>query len=280
MNQSDTPALVSLVGAGPGDPELLTLRAVRRLSQADAVIHDRLVSSAVLDYCRLGCRRIDAGKSSARHTMPQEDINQLLIDLALSGQRIVRLKGGDPFVFGRGGEEAQALVQAGIPFEVVPGVSSAFAAAAVAGIPVTHRGIATAVTVVTGHTRAGGGDVDWQAYARVPGTLVVLMAVENLAEVVHKLLTYGRPADQAAAMIESATTPFQRVVYAALGQIIDVAAQQQVRAPAVLVVGDTVALGQQLGWCFPLTSPAVQPSDGAQQADAEMSSVFSLMATR
>lgn len=262
IRNQTTHGLVSLVGAGPGDPDLLTIRAVRRLEQAEVVVHDRLVGSATLEYCRATCRRIDVGKASGRHTLAQDQINQLLVALGRAGQRVVRLKGGDPFLFGRGGEEALALAQAGVPFEVVPGVSSALAVPAVAGIPVTHRGLAAAVTVVTGHTQPGSDGADWAALARVPGTLVVLMAVENLAEVVSQLLQHGRSTTEAAAMIESGTTAAQRVVYAPLGQIVETAVAVQVRPPAILVVGPTTELGKQLGWCYPLTgaSATEQPT--------------------
>jgi uroporphyrin-III C-methyltransferase / precorrin-2 dehydrogenase / sirohydrochlorin ferrochelatase len=236
--------LVSLVGAGPGAADLLTLRAVERLGAADIVVHDRLVSEAVLERAAPSAERIDVGKSPGGRGATQADINTLLIDLARAGRRVVRLKGGDPFVFGRGGEEVLALAQAGIPFEVVPGISSALAAPAAAGIPVTHRGLSASVTVVNGH------DVeqhDWHALARAGGTLVFLMAVEHLEPIVERLLAHGRAVNEPAALIESATLPSQRVLAAPLAEIAAQARLVEVAPPAVLVVGPTAALVDELG---------------------------------
>jgi uroporphyrin-III C-methyltransferase len=247
-SQRASVGLVSLVGAGPGDPVLLTLKGLRRLQEADAVVFDRLVSAKILGYCRPGVERYAVGKAAGHHSRPQEEINALLIGLAREGRRVVRLKGGDPFVFGRGGEEVLALAQAGISYEVIPGVSSALAAPAAAGIPVTHRGIASSVTIATGHARvSGGGDEhDWSALAKVRGTLVFLMAVENLEHIVANLLANGRPADESAAMVQSGTTPDQRTVRGSLGEIVSVARSGGIVAPAVLVVGETVALAEAL----------------------------------
>ncbi|HEX5416067.1 MAG TPA: siroheme synthase CysG [Chloroflexota bacterium] len=239
---------VSLVGAGPGDPELLTLKAARRLAEAEVVVYDRLVSREILALCQ-GAELIDVGKEPGKHDVPQEGINALLVQLAKSGKRVVRLKGGDPFVFGRGGEEAIALAAAGIPCEIVPGISSAIAVPAAAGIPVTHRAVAPSVTVLTGHGRAGDApDHDWGAVARMRGTLVFLMAVENLSRIVGQLIAHGRAADEPAALVQSGTTPEQRVVSAPLGHIVPAAREAGITSPAVLVVGDTVRLaGQILG---------------------------------
>jgi uroporphyrin-III C-methyltransferase / precorrin-2 dehydrogenase / sirohydrochlorin ferrochelatase len=235
--------LVSLVGAGPGDPELLTLRALRRLQAADAVVHDRLVSPEVLAYAPRHAARYDVGKSAGGHGSSQADIEALLVELGHTGQRVVRLKGGDPFVFGRGGEEALALARAGVPFEVVPGVSAALAAPAAAGIPVTHRGLSSSVTVATGHTAHAH---DWAALASVGGTLVFLMAVEHLDEIVEHLLAHGRPADEPAAIVHWATTPRQQTVLAPLSGIVDAARAATIEPPAVLVVGPTAALSGRL----------------------------------
>jgi uroporphyrin-III C-methyltransferase/precorrin-2 dehydrogenase/sirohydrochlorin ferrochelatase len=235
--------LVSLVGAGPGDPELLTVRAVRRLQAADAVVHDRLVTQDVLAYAPEHVERFDVGKTP-HHTGPsQADIQLLLIRLGREGKRVVRLKGGDPLVFGRGGEEALALARAGVPFEIVPGISAALAAPAAAGIPVTHRGLSGSVTIATGH---GGQPHDWQALARSAGTLVFLMAVEHLEEIVERLLVHGRPADEPAALVRWATTPQQTSLVATLGTIAEAARRAALKPPAVLIVGATAALSSEL----------------------------------
>jgi len=236
--------LVSLVGAGPGDPDLLTLRAVRRLQAADVVVHDRLVSQAVLDLAAPGAERIDVGKRAGGRGASQTSINALLVDLGQRGRRVVRLKGGDPFVFGRGGEEALALAQAGIDFEVVPGISSALAAPAAAGIPVTHRGLSASVTIVNGHD---ADEHDWPALARGRGTLVFLMAVEHLESIVERLLTSGRSPSEPAALVAQATLPAQRVLTAPLVDIARRARLVGLEPPAVLVVGPTAALVDKLG---------------------------------
>jgi uroporphyrin-III C-methyltransferase/precorrin-2 dehydrogenase/sirohydrochlorin ferrochelatase len=235
--------LVSLVGAGPGDPELLTLRAVQRLQHADVVVHDRLVGQAVLEYASKTAERIDVGKTPGGGGPTQTQITTLLIDLGRQGRRVVRLKGGDPFVFGRGGEEALALARAGVAFEVVPGLSSALAAPAAAGIPVTHRGLSASMTLVNGHDAE---QHDWTALARSGGTLVFLMAVEHLEAIAERLMAHGRPMDEPAAVIASATTPRQRVVVESLSGIAGAARAAGVEAPAVLVVGPTVGLADQL----------------------------------
>jgi uroporphyrin-III C-methyltransferase len=232
-------ALVSLVGAGPGDPELLTLRALRRLQAADAVVYDRLVGEGVLEFAAPTAERIDVGKTPGGGGPTQAEINALLVDLGRHGRRVVRLKGGDPFVFGRGGEEALALARAGVPFEVVPGVSSALAAPAAAGIPVTHRGLSASVTIVNGHD---ADQHDWSALARSAGTLVFLMAVEHLEEIVGLLLMHGRPADEPAAVVQWATTPRQRLAAARLSDIAAAARSAGLEPPAVLVVGPTASL--------------------------------------
>ncbi|MBV9328758.1 MAG: uroporphyrinogen-III C-methyltransferase [Chloroflexi bacterium] len=241
---AESRGVVSLVGAGPGDPDLLTLRAVQRLRVADVVVHDRLVSDAVLAHASPTAERIDVGKRPGAHGATQSDINALLVDLARQGRRVVRLKGGDPFVFGRGGEEALALAAAGVDFEIVPGISSALAAPAAAGIPVTHRGLSASVTVVNGHDAA---QHDWRALARGGGTLVFLMAVEHLETIVERLLAHGRSPEEPAALVEWATLPQQRVLAAPLAEIATQARLDQFEPPAVLVVGPTAALVGELG---------------------------------
>jgi uroporphyrin-III C-methyltransferase/precorrin-2 dehydrogenase/sirohydrochlorin ferrochelatase len=236
--------LVSLVGAGPGDPELLTLRAVRRLQAAEAIVHDRLVSTAVLEYAHPAAERFDVGKTPGGAGCTQSEINALLVKLGRAGKRVVRLKGGDPFVFGRGGEEALALARAGVTCEVVPGISAALAAPAAAGIPVTQRGLSGSVTIANGHDAQ---QHDWSALARGRGTLVFLMAVEHLEEIVDNLLVHGRAADEPAAVVQWATTPHQRLVSAPLAGIAVATRAAGLAPPAVLVVGPTAALSAELG---------------------------------
>ncbi|HSL74883.1 MAG TPA: uroporphyrinogen-III C-methyltransferase [Ilumatobacteraceae bacterium] len=223
---------VALVGAGPGDPDLLTLKAARLLGAAEVVVHDALVGDGVLALIPANAERIDVGKRPGRPT-PQEMISTLLVELGRQGKRVVRLKGGDPFVFGRGGEEAEALVLAGVPFEVVPGITSSVAAPAAAGIPVTHRGVSAAFTVVTGHRRHGEPDVDWQALARVGGTIVILMGVSQRAVIAAELMAGGLEASTPVAAIESATTDAQVVGRWTLGEL----AMADIESPAVIVVG-------------------------------------------
>ena len=242
-SRDSQPGLVSLVGAGPGDPDLLTLRAVQRLQAADVVVFDRLVSAEVLAYARPDAERLDVGKAPGGRGWTQAEINAVLEKLAREGRQVVRLKGGDPFVFGRGGEEALALARAGVPFEIVPGISAALAAPAAAGIPVTHRGLSGSVTIVNGH------DPDqhaWSALARGGGTLVFLMAVEHLEEIVEALLANGRPADEPSAIVQWATTSRQRVVSGSLTEIAVRARAAGLAAPSVLVVGPTAALAAEL----------------------------------
>ena len=253
MNARPAPlGFVSLVGAGPGDPELVTLRGVRRLQQADAVVHDRLVSQDLIGFCRPDVERYDVGKSPKQPGCTQDDINNLLVRLARIGRRVVRLKGGDPFVFGRGGEEALALLMAGVPFEIVPGISSGLAVPAVAGIPVTQRGIASSVTIATGHVQEGHsrGDHDWSALARLSGTLVFLMAVENLEHIAQQLLSHGRDPREPAALVQDGTTVGQVIVSAPLTDVVQVARDAGIVPPAVLVVGPSVALADEIGARF------------------------------
>jgi uroporphyrin-III C-methyltransferase len=227
---------VALVGAGPGDPDLLTLKAARLLATAEVVVHDALVGEGVLALIPASAERIDVGKRPGRST-PQEMISALLVELGRQGRRVVRLKGGDPFVFGRGGEEAAALSDAGVPFEVVPGITSSVAAPAAAGIPVTHRGVAAAFSVVTGHRRAGEPDVDWRSLAKVGGTIVVLMGVSQRATIAAELMAGGLAATTPVAAIESATTDAQVVGRWTLADL----AEADVHSPAVIVIGAVAA---------------------------------------
>jgi uroporphyrin-III C-methyltransferase len=227
---------VSLVGAGPGDPDLLTVKAVRLLAAADVVVHDALVGDGVLALVPESAERIDVGKRPGR-PIPQEMISALLVELGRQGKQVVRLKGGDPFVFGRGGEEAQALAEADVPFDIVPGISSSVAAPAAAGIPVTHRGVSAAFTVVTGHRRSGEPDIDWRSLAAVGGTIVVLMGVAQRAEIAAELMAGGLDPATPVAAIESATTDAQVVGRCTLAQL----ARADVLSPAVIVIGAVAA---------------------------------------
>jgi uroporphyrin-III C-methyltransferase len=239
---------VSLVGAGPGDPELISVKGLRRLRAADVVVYDALVGAELLDEARPEGLLLHVGKRGGQPAPSQESINALLVAHARAGRRVVRLKGGDPFVFGRGGEEAEALAAAGVAWEIVPGVSSAIAAPAAAGIPITHRELASSFAVVTGHARAGQADTrhDWGALARID-TLVVLMGVGQLATIAGRLLAAGRAAETPAAAVQWGTTSAQQTVVATLATIADAVARAGLGAPATLVIGDVVGLRERLG---------------------------------
>jgi uroporphyrin-III C-methyltransferase len=242
---------VALVGAGPGDPGLLTLRAAELLGQADVVLVDRLVHPDVLKHCRAGVEVVDVGKTSWTGTAPrQEEINAQLVAHAQDGRRVVRLKGGDPFVFGRGSEEAQALVDKGIDFQVVPGISSALAAPAYAGIPVTARGYTQDVCVVTGHLdpEDPASRVRWQALATGPGTLVVLMGHDRLPLLTRSLIRFGRDKDTPAACIQQGTLDDQRVVVSTLEHLAEEVTAAGLRAPVATVIGEVVRLRETLRW--------------------------------
>jgi uroporphyrin-III C-methyltransferase len=241
---------VFLVGAGPGDPELITLKGLRCLRKADVVVFDRLICPDLLDEAPPQAQRVFVGKEPGHHSTKQEEINALLIKHALQDQLVVRLKGGDPFVFGRGGEEALALAYAGIPFEIVPGVSSAIAVPAYAGIPVTHRDLASSVTIVTGHGRStsASSDVNWEALASLGGTLVILMGVETLSDITRRLLEGGLPSDTPAAVIQQGTVSEQRVVRDTVVEIAKCARKANIKSPAVIVIGAVVALSDPLAW--------------------------------
>ncbi|MCX7915712.1 MAG: uroporphyrinogen-III C-methyltransferase [Verrucomicrobiae bacterium] len=241
---------VYLVGAGPGDPGLITVRGVECLQRAEVVVYDKLANPVLLQYAPASAERIYAGKDPQKHTLTQEEINQLLIDRARAGRTVVRLKGGDPVVFGRGSEEAEALRAAGIEYELVPGVSSAIAGPMYAGIPVTHRGLATAFLVVTGHEdpTKESPQVDWEQVARFFGTRVILMGVERIGAIASELMRHGLAADTPVAMVQDATLPRQRVVTGTLATIAEVAEREQIRPPAITVVGDVVRLREVLAW--------------------------------
>jgi uroporphyrin-III C-methyltransferase len=240
---------VYLIGAGPGDPELITVKGLRYLHAADVVLYDRLISMELLAETRPGAELIFVGKEAGCHSLAQEQINALLIYHAQRNGIVVRLKGGDPFVFGRGGEEAQALVDAHIPFEIIPGISSAIAAPAYAGIPVTHREYTSSVTIVTGHEgHSASPAVNWEALAALGGTLVILMGVKALPHFTQKLIAYGMDAQTSAAVIQEGTTPRQRVVIGTLATIAERALAEGLSAPALTIIGSVVTTREDLDW--------------------------------
>ncbi len=240
--------IVYLVGAGPGDPGLLTVRARDLLATADVVVIDALVSSEIAAQIRPGARVVNVGKRASSHTLPQQQINQLLIDEAKAGRRVVRLKGGDPFVFGRGGEEAEELAAAGIPFEVVPGISSAIAGPAYAGIPVTHRAHATSLTIVTGHESEGSTGVNWPFVAKSNGTLVFLMGLSQIGSISASLIEHGMAPSTKIAVISRATTARQQTVIGTLKTIEPLVKDATLEAPALIVVGSVVGLHETINW--------------------------------
>jgi uroporphyrin-III C-methyltransferase/precorrin-2 dehydrogenase/sirohydrochlorin ferrochelatase len=233
---------VYLIGAGPGDPDLLTLKAARLLQQADVILYDRLVPEAVLARARRDAERIYVGKESGNHHVTQERIHELLVQYALSGKRVCRLKGGDPFIFGRGGEELEALIEHHIPFTVVPGITAALGAAAYAGIPLTHRDHAQAVTFVTGHTRESGAPIDWHELSRPGQTVVFYMGLGQLQNIFGNMIAAGAPADRPAAVVAQATLPEQHVIVGTLATLAQQVAAQAVKSPALLIVGDVVRM--------------------------------------
>ena len=239
---------VHLVGAGPGDPELLTLRAARLLAHADAVVYDHLVGPQVLELVGRNAERIYVGKERSRHSMAQGDINTLLVTLARAGRRVVRLKGGDPFVFGRGGEELQVLAAEGIPFEVVPGITAACGVASYAGIPLTHRDFAQSCTFVTGHLKDGSCDLDWPALARPRQTVVIYMGLSGLATICAQLIGHGLPPDWPAAVVAQGTLATQQVVCATLATLADAVAREGLQSPCLTIVGEVVRLRDELSW--------------------------------
>jgi uroporphyrinogen III methyltransferase/synthase len=244
------PGTVYLVGAGPGDPELITVKARRVLGEADAVVYDYLVDPELLALTPPGCEHIFAGKRGGQACQPQSAIDALLVRLGLEGKTVVRLKGGDPFIFGRGGEEAAALRAAGVPYEIVPGVTSALAAAAYAGIPLTHRSHSSAVILLTGHEDPAKPDasVRWEDYAKLGATLCVYMGVKNLPTITRRLQAGGMPATTPVAVVQDATTAGHRQILATLETIAPEAARAGVEAPAMLIIGEVAVLSQQLAW--------------------------------
>lgn len=243
-----TPGKVWLVGAGPGDPDLLTVKAARLIATADAIVYDHLVGEGVRALFPAGCRQIYVGKKAAKHTMKQEEINQLLVDLAGEGLSVLRLKGGDPFIFGRGGEELEILQAAGLSFEVVPGVTAAAGCAAYAGFPLTHREHAQSVTFVTGHLKDGSVDLDWPALARPGQTVVFYMGIGAAAQICEQMIAHGLPAKTPAAVIRKGTLPDQKTLLATLGSLPQRIAESGIKPPALIVIGSVVGLHRKLNW--------------------------------
>lgn len=245
----NTKGFVSLVGAGPGDAELMTVKAVRLLQQADVVVFDRLVSEDILKLIPTGVGRIAVGKEVGKHCVPQEQINEIIVNLAKSGRKVVRLKGGDPYMFGRGGEEVLALKKHGVSFEVVPGITAASGCSSYSGIPLTHRGMSRRVQFITGHFNDNEPlDLNWQSIADPESTLVIYMGLSNLPLVVHSLIEAGLPASIPAAAVQNGTTQRQQRIVTTLDKLVDAIRQKQMQAPVMIIIGEVVSLADELDW--------------------------------
>ena len=239
---------VYLVGAGPGDPELLTLKALRLMQQADVVIYDRLVSDPIMELCRRDAEKIYVGKARSNHAVPQEGINALLVKYAQEGKRVCRLKGGDPFIFGRGGEEIEELFAAGVAFQVVPGITAASGCSAYAGIPLTHRNYTQSVRFLTGHLKEGSPELPWSELVYENQTLVLYMGLVGLEKICQKLIAHGQRPDMPVALVSKGTTPEQKVVVGTLADIASKVTEHQIQAPTLTIIGEVVKLREQLQW--------------------------------
>ena len=244
----DNQGEVYLVGGGPGDPDLLTFRALRLMQKADVVVYDALVSPAVMELVRRDAEQIYVGKQTNNHTLPQEDINLLLVRLAKAGKRVLRLKGGDPFIFGRGGEEIETLSEHHIPFQVVPGITAANGVSTYTGIPLTHRDYAQSVVFVTGHLKDGTVELDWPAVTRPQQTVVIYMGLGGLADICRKLIAHGHSPDLPAAVVQQGTTPHQRVVAGTLATLAQLVDEAQLKPPCLTIIGEVVRLREKLAW--------------------------------
>lgn len=251
---SSLPGTVYLVGSGPGDPELMTLKAARLVREADVIVYDHLGAENVLDLARPDAEKIYAGKEASNHALPQEEINVLLVRLAKEGKRVVRLKGGDPFIFGRGGEEIETLAEHGVPFEVVPGVTAASGCGSYAGIPLTHRDHSQICVFATGHLKDGSVNLDWKALARPNQTVVFYMGIGGADEICRQLMENGLPADHPAAVVQHGTSRRQRVLTATLGTLAAEINKSDIRPPALIIIGTVVTLQSRLAWFKPNAS--------------------------
>ena len=257
QQKSASAGCVYLVGAGPGDAELLTLRAVRLLERADVVVYDNLVSAAVLDFLPKNAERIFAGKRRNEHTMRQEQINALLVKLAQEGKQVVRLKGGDPFIFGRGGEELQTLAAHGVAFEVIPGVTAASGVSSYAGIPLTHRDYAQTCLFVTGHLKDGTADLDWPSLVRRNQTVVIYMGLSGLADICRQMVQHGAASSLPVAVVQDGSNVTQKVVTGTLANISERVVTAGLKSPCLTIIGEVVNLHEELAWFKPATQSMV-----------------------
>lgn len=270
---------VYLVGAGPGDPELLTLRAVRLLQQTQVIVYDHLVSSAVLDFVAPGAERIYAGKRRNEHTLRQEQINALLVKLALEGKHVVRLKGGDPFIFGRGGEELQALAAHGIPFEVVPGITAASGVSSYAGIPLTHRDFAQRCLFVTGHLKDGTADLDWPALVHTQQTVVIYMGLNGLPDICRQMIAHGASPKLPIAVVQDGSIASQNVVTGTLDNMPQRVADAGLESPCLTIIGEVVTLHDTLAWYRPRAVDEDRVHGSLQEAAARTDTLDSTCLT-